>query len=102
MKQVGPYIFLNRVGKGHYAQVYMAKHQETGKAVAVKIMKRTGISVNQLNNIKNEITVLERVNHANVISLIDRMKSDNHYYLVLEYCNGGNLSSYLELVKRAP
>jgi serine/threonine protein kinase len=41
----------------------MAKHKETGRIVAVKIMKRTGITTNQLNNIKNEITVLERVNH---------------------------------------
>lgn len=30
------------------------------------------------------------------------MKSDNHYYLVLEFCNGGNLSAYLELIKRIP
>ena len=46
MKQVGPYIFINKVGKGHYAQVYMAKHQDTRKIVAIKLMKRTGISAN--------------------------------------------------------
>ncbi len=35
----------------------------------------------------------------NIIGMIDRMKSDNHYYLVLDFCNGGDLSQYLRLVK---
>jgi serine/threonine protein kinase len=26
------------------------------------------------------------------------MKSKNSYYLVLEYCNGGDLASYIDLV----
>lgn len=95
MKQVGPYLFIEKVGKGHYAQVWKAKHEDSDHVVAVKIMKRTGISENQLKNVKNEITVLEKVNHFNVIRMLDRMKSDNHYYLVLDYCNGGTLSDYL-------
>jgi len=39
--------------------------------------------------------VLERSSHPNVISLIDRMKSKNSYYLILEYCNGGDLASLI-------
>lgn len=39
--------------------------------------------------------VLERSNHPNVISLVDRMKSKNSYYLILDYCNGGDLASYV-------
>ncbi len=30
-----------------------------------------------------------------MISLVDRMKSKNSYYLILEYCNGGDLASYV-------
>ena len=44
--------------------------------------------------------VLEKANHPNIIKMVDRMKSKNHYYLVLEYCNGGDLASYIELVKK--
>ena len=39
--------------------------------------------------------ILEKVNHTNVIGMVDRMKSDNHYYLVLDYCNGRDLAHYL-------
>lgn len=44
MKQVGPYIFSSKIGRGHYAQVFKAKHKDTGKVAAVKILKRTGIN----------------------------------------------------------
>jgi len=34
--------------------------------------------------------------------MLDKLKSDNNYYIVLNYCNGGNLSTYINLVKRVP
>lgn len=56
--------------------------------------------MNQLKNIENEIKVLSTCDHENVVRLVDKMKSTNHYYLVLEYCNGGTMHSYLEMVGR--
>jgi serine/threonine protein kinase len=29
------------------------------------------------------------------------MRTDNNYYLVLEYCNGGDLQSYLKHIGKA-
>ena len=96
MKQVGPYTILKSIGKGHQAEVFLAKHEKTGEKVAIKVLKRNGISVNQLKNIENEIMVLQNTNHTNIVKMIDKRKSQNHYYLVLEYCNGGCLSSFVE------
>ena len=39
--------------------------------------------------------MLEKTHHPNVVEMIDRMKSKNSYYLILEYCNGGDLSSFV-------
>ncbi len=63
-------------------------------------MQWNEISSNQLKNIENEILVLEKANHPNIVKMVDRMKSKNHYYLILEYCNGGDLASYIEQVKK--
>lgn len=41
--------------------------------------------------------VLERTNHNNIVKMIDRMRSKNSYYLILEYCNGGDLNSFMML-----
>ena len=73
----------------------MAEHISTKKILAVKCLQRDGISNNQLKNIENEVLVLEKTHHPNVVEMIDRMKSKNSYYLILEYCNGGDLSSFV-------
>lgn len=50
----------------------------------------------QIKNIDNEIAVLESAHHENIIKMTEKLRSENHYYLILEYCNGGNMADYLE------
>jgi serine/threonine-protein kinase ULK2 len=95
MKKIGPYTLEKVIGKGHYSSVYRGCHEETNKIVAVKALTRKNISASQLKNIENEIVVLDRVDHLNVIKMIDKMRSTNFYYIVLEFCNGGDLQSYI-------
>ena len=66
----------------------------------MKCLQRTGISNSQLKNIENEVLVLERSDHPNVVHMVDRMKSKNSYYLILDFCNGGDLASLLNQKER--
>lgn len=34
--------------------------------------------------------------------MLDRMKSKSSYYLILEYCNGGDLNSFIQLYGKIP
>ncbi len=56
------------------------------------------MSERQLQNIENEVSVLQKTNHTNIVKLVDRMKSKSNYYLFLEYCNGGDLASFVSAV----
>ena len=44
--------------------------------------------------------MLERSDHPNVVHMVDRMKSKNSYYLILDYCNGGDMASLLSNQER--
>lgn len=66
-KQVGPYAFVKTIGKGHYAYVYQARNTETNELVAIKCLKREGVSQSQLKNIENEVLVLEKSRHPSII-----------------------------------
>jgi serine/threonine protein kinase len=50
-----------------------------------------------LKNIENEVTVLLKSRHKNIVDLTDKMRSENSYYLVLEYCNGGDIAALKEI-----
>lgn len=94
-KKIGTYNCIRTLGKGHYASVILA--ESDGKLVAIKCLQREGISKNQLLNVENEVVALQNVEHSNIIRMVDRLKSNSNYYLVLDYCNGGDLASYLKL-----
>jgi len=44
--------------------------------------------------VRKEIRILETVgNHPNIVSLLDVQEDHRHYYLIMEYCPGGDLFS---------
>ena len=51
---------------------------------------------NSSDNIDKEMSILMDVNHPNIIELKEIKKKENKIYLVMEYCNGGNLEKFLE------
>ena len=44
-----------------------------------------------LDNLHNEVSILKRITHENVVKIHYVFKSKNNYYLMMDYCNGGNL-----------
>lgn len=42
---------------------------------------------------------MEMIKNDNVISLIDHIETKEKHYLVMEYCNNGDLDSYVKGLK---
>lgn len=39
---------------------------------------------------------MNKINHPNIMHLYDFLESSNNYYMVIQYCNGGDLEGYLK------
>ncbi|KAL4645873.1 calcium/calmodulin-dependent protein kinase type 1D-like [Arapaima gigas] len=80
--------FIEVLGSGAFSEVFMVKERKTGKHFALKCVKkkpkRDGI-------LENEIAVLRRIKHENVVGLEDFYESRTHYYLVMQLVSGGEL-----------
>ena len=46
--------------------------------------------------LRNEIVILQYLNHPNIVKFQEVKKTKKHYYIIMEYCNGGELSKALE------
>jgi serine/threonine protein kinase len=79
------------LGSGRYSRVYRVD-MEDGKSYAVKQLKREVGTYGHLDNILNEVMVLLKVSHPSIISLIGKYRDSEHYNIVLQHCNGENLS----------
>lgn len=43
----------------------------------------------------NEIKVLSKLIHPNIVRYFDRLKTANNIYMVYEFCNGGTLETII-------
>jgi serine/threonine protein kinase len=82
--------------------VYKSENKKTKQTYAVKVMNvekfKNTPKLSEFTN--NEITILSKVNHPNIIKFIEMLRTSNNYYLVYEYCNGGTLAEYIKAKKK--
>ena len=70
---VGPYRVLEVLGEGASSRVYVAEHLEDGRRVALKLMLPChGDSLTKVMRFMLELELLERLDHPNVVQLIER------------------------------
>ncbi|KAI0404291.1 SMAD/FHA protein kinase [Xylaria palmicola] len=91
------YTLLERLGKGHFAEVYLCVEKSTGQRYAVKIFtKHPGKEErSKMDGLQQEIAVLMGVSHPNVLCLKDTFNEKNAVYLVLELAPEGELFNHI-------
>jgi len=62
----------------------------------MKQLKREVGSFSHLDNILNEVMILSKMNHKNIIKLVGKNRNKEFYNIVLEYCNSGDLKNYIK------
>ena len=95
--------FLLKLGKGTYSEVYLAQHRKTQKYYALKIIKKSILSVTlPLEALFREISLHKSLNHDNIIKLYDQLEDKSRIYLVLEHSCKCNLYEYINSTKPIP
>lgn len=78
-----------KLGEGTYGSVSQAKHKSTGNIRAVKTMAKD--KVQNVERFKEEIKIMHKLDHPNIIKLYETFEDNKNIYLVLELCTGGEL-----------
>ncbi|KAF7051145.1 hypothetical protein CFC21_059418 [Triticum aestivum] len=91
---VGEYELGEMVGKGTFAEVFRAVHGPTGARVAVKEIDRRRVDDHVRRGILQEMSILGSLSHPNILRLINTIETGEKLFLVLEYCDGGDLEAY--------
>ena len=90
------------IGKGAFGEVYLtSKKGDESKKFATKKWEREEIDGQEALKfyLTNEINILKILNHPNIVKFDSIKKTKKHYFIVIEYCNGGELSKILEKYK---
>ena len=90
------YDIYQRLGNGKFGLVKLGIHKQTGKKVAIKIMSKQDMDLDDLELVRTEIEILKICQHPNIIHLDEVFENVDYFYIIMEYCEGGDLFSYLE------
>ena len=85
-----------KIGKGKFGLVKYGINKETKREVAIKILSKKIMDPSDFELAKTEIDILKISQHPNIIKIYDVFDTADYIYIIMEYCNGGDLLSYIE------
>ncbi|KAL1516515.1 hypothetical protein ABEB36_000423 [Hypothenemus hampei] len=95
----GLYEIGKTIGCGGFAKVKLATHLATGEKVAIKIMDKKLLG-EDLHRVTRELHALKNLQHGNICQLYQVLESESHFFIVMEYCSGGELFDHIVEKKR--
>jgi len=83
------YSFKKEIGKGSFGTVFLAVDRQSNHKRAIKIIKKRKIK--NVKTVISEIESLKKLDHPNLVKLIDLFQTDKRIVLVQEYMEGADL-----------
>ena len=97
MQLIDDVTLIKSLGKGSFGEVFLSTKKGRKEYFATKkIDRKLADKPNLIKYFQNEIDILTQINHPNIVKLEEMKKSKDHYYIVMEYINGGGLSNCLK------
>jgi len=85
------------LGRGGMGVVYLAKHTQIGRQVAIKeLAPNFSKDIALRLRFKNEAALMANLNHPNIVTLHDYIETPEGVYLIMEYVEGTTLEHYIQ------
>ena len=93
---IGSYQYIKKIGSGSTGDVYLAENtlthdQNAIKAVSTSFLAKAGLS----ERLTQEIKIQKSLSHPNILQLENVIITNDHIFLILEYCKYSSLYMYI-------
>jgi len=101
----GRYETISPLNNGSFGMVFQAKDLVTDETVAIKVITKSTAAINcpsafAVDERSEELGVhLHLGDHSNTVNLLQSFETQNHIYLVLEFCSNGDLYEAIRVGK---
>ena len=93
-------IFIEDIDEGAFGKVIHAKEKSTQRDIAVKIMDKRQASPDLIKKMKEEISILKKLSHKNIVKFYGQIETSNQFLIKMEYIKYGNLSQWMKKHKK--
>lgn len=95
--QESDYHTYEAIGKGKFSTVYKARRKRSIQYYAMKSVEKS-----QRARIMHEVQVMRALSHENILKFVSCYQTSAHFWLILEYCVGGDLLTLLSQDVKLP
>ena len=103
-KYIKDYKIKDRIGVGSYGIVYKVTKKNNDKQIYVlkqiPFNLKADINNETLIEAKNEALILSKLKHKYIVKYYDSFQDNNNLNIVMEYCEYGDLDSYIKNLKK--
>ncbi|KAK9506875.1 hypothetical protein O3M35_008728 [Rhynocoris fuscipes] len=82
------------IGTGGFAKVKLGTHLLTGEKVAIKIMDKSLLG-DDYPRVKMELEALKSLSHHHICKLYQVIETPFNFFMIMEYCSGGELFDHI-------
>jgi eukaryotic-like serine/threonine-protein kinase len=95
--KIGDYTITGKIGQGGIAEIYRGRQESLGRDVAIKILAANLVTdADIVRRFERESMVIARLNHPNIVHVIDKGKAGGRYYFVMELVDGTSLREVID------
>ena len=96
MIKLEDYKILKKIGSGGMGDVYLAEHKVLETTVAIKSLHSNLVNDESFKKrFRTEAKVHSKLDHPNVVKLIDFQERKDGLFIIMEYVEGKQLDDYI-------
>ncbi|XP_034859368.1 serine/threonine-protein kinase Nek3 isoform X4 [Mirounga angustirostris] len=84
------YVVLRVIGEGSFGRALLVQQESSNQLFAMKEI-RLPKSLSGTQNSRKEAVLLAKMRHPNIVAFQESFEAEGHLYIVMEYCDGGDL-----------
>ncbi|CAH2224973.1 serine threonine- kinase Nek5 isoform X1 [Pelobates cultripes] len=91
------YEIIRMIGEGAFGKAFLAKQKSDRAQCVIKEVNLSKMPLQEKIASQKEVTLLSKMKHPNIVTFFTSFKEINYLYIVMEYCDGGNLMNRINL-----
>ncbi|NXA26163.1 NEK5 kinase, partial [Ibidorhyncha struthersii] len=91
------YEIIKKIGEGSFGKIFLAKGKVDNEQCVIKEINLTKMPVKEKEASQKEVVLLAKMKHSNIVTFYDSLQEKNKLYIVMEYCDGGDLMKRINM-----
>ena len=92
--------FIKDIDQGAFGKVIHVYDTKKKLDLAIKVINKGGVGPTLINKMKEEISILKKLNHKNIVKFYGYSETNNQLLINMEYIKYGTLSKWLKNMKK--